>query len=609
MSRARIHSVWPTWLVLGALFATFVGERALSGAEGARTALASLAALLLSTAIAWRARELSSASPEARGPRRALFFGTLGVELGLFLYALIPLVFDGEDPSAARMRMVLWGVWPVVTAAGLLPLLAIEASVASVAFNPRYEVARVSASASRALGLALFVSVLFVGNHLADRHDAKWDLSAGHLATPGPETRAAIRDLSREVEVILFFPRASEVAETVERYFAPLTASTGKLKLKRVDHALAGELAKSTEVTENGYLVLRHDKVSDKIRLGTTAKAARSALRRLDASVLKSLVKVTTEKRVAYFTVGHGERAFDTPDKEDQRSPVKLVKRQLEAWQFTVRPLGTAEGLGAEVPSDAACVFVMGAERPFLDAELESLDRYLARGGRLFVALEGERSGDPLAGLLEPLGLQFEKTPLANLQNHAPMTRTSADRAYIFSNRFSSHESLTTMTRNASQLVALFFKAGTLKKTEAKPERVKSELVITAMEGTFQDVDGDLELDPDEKKERFGLAAVVTRTSTSARKEDEGRAFLVADADAFGDDLFGLNVGNGYLLRDAVLWLATAEDPVLPNIPEEDVRIVHKKEEDALIFYGTTAGMPGLVLLLGWLKNRRRRRS
>jgi hypothetical protein len=40
---------------------------------------------------------------------------------------------------------------------------------------------------------------------------------------------------------------------------------------------------------------------------------------------------------------------------------------------------------------------------------------------------------------------------------------------------------------------------------------------------------------------------------------------------------------------------------------DEDVKIVHRKDEDLAVFYGTTFGIPGLVLLLGFIVRRRRR--
>jgi hypothetical protein len=130
------------------------------------------------------------------------------------------------------------------------------------------------------------------------------------------------------------------------------------------------------------------------------------------------------------------------------------------------------------------------------------------------------------------------------------------------------------------------------------------------MDGTFRDADGDLQRDPgDDPKAKYELAAAVTRTSTTGKRDDEARIFVLADADVVGDELLKLVEGNNYLFRDVILWLSKDDATVAPVISEDDVKIVHKKEDDSLIFYGTTFGLPALVMLAGWLANRRRQRS
>ncbi|MBK6689842.1 MAG: Gldg family protein [Deltaproteobacteria bacterium] len=606
----RIHKAWPTAALAAGLFALFLGERVYSGGDTARFSFAAIAAALLGAATVVRLNDFLSAPADKKAVLRKLAIATALVTLGAALYALIPAVFSGEGTTNERMRAVLWAVWPITMVLGLIPVVAIETAVAPVAFIERYELGRVERAYSRGVALALFLCCLFFANYLASRHDGKFELSAANLVQLSDPTRTTVRDLTKPVRVILFFPKANEVAETVLRYLEPIQRLSANVTVERVDHALSGPLAKEADVTENGFVVVMHEKTTDKIRLGTQLRSAKSSLRRLDQNFLKALIKVTSQKKVAYFIGGHGERATDTPDKEDQRSPAKLIKKQLEAWQYTVKPLTIADGLGAQVPKDAALIVLLGPEKALLPAELETLKAATEKGLRLLVALEGERDGQVLAELLGPLGLKFDKTILGNERANAPLTRTSADVYSVYSNKYSSHESVTTMTRNSGQLVTLFGKTGSLEKVEeGKLERVKTDLVITALEDTFRDLDGDLVFDPTEKKELYGLAAAVTRTSTTSKKEDETRIFVLADADVFSDALLGLNEGNLYLFRDVVLWLSKSEEAVAPTVAEEDVKIKHMKDEDSLIFYGTTFGFPGLVLGLGWVATRRRRKS
>ncbi len=603
----RIHQAWPTWaLTIGAVLA-FFGERVFSASESSRAGLAAVAAIAVVAALGVRFNEFAKGSADKKPVGRLLLILSAGVAMSLVLYALIPLVFHGDSSASQRLRAVLWALWPITMLCSLLPLIAIELSVGSVAYIDRYEHHRIRTTLERTLSLGLLIASLFLVNFLAKRHNTKWDFSSGSTAKASPQTQRAVRDLTKPVKVILFFPKANEVAESVQRYFEPLKGLGKNITVQQVDHALASDLAKDTKVTENGYVALLHDKASEKIRVGTKATSARSNLRRFDQNVLKALIKVTTSKKVAYFTKGHDERATATPHKDDKRDPIKLIKRQLEAWQYRVKPLGVAEGLGNKIPDDATVVFIMGPERPFLKAEAQTIVNGLKRGVRFFIALEGERDGDVLKEILDPMGLEFNKSILANERSHAPLTKTLADHNSIWSNKYSSHASVTTMTRN-NRLATLFSKTGSLKKLKGKRDKIKSTMVLTAVDDTFADLNGDLRFNKEtEKKERFGLAAAVVHTSTTGKKNDEGRAFILSDIDVMSDKLLKLSQGNGVLFGDIIYWLQVTEEPIVPTIAEKDVRIVHKKEEDDLIFYGTTFAVPALLIALGAFMNRRRR--
>ena len=68
----------------------------------------------------------------------------------------------------------------------------------------------------------------------------------------------------------------------------------------------------------------------------------------------------------------------------------------------------------------AAMVLVLGPRRPFLDPELEALDRYLERGGSLLLALEPQTEFR-MGPLSERLGVEFRDTPLADDMQHVEL--------------------------------------------------------------------------------------------------------------------------------------------------------------------------------------------
>ena len=405
----RIHKLWPSWAVLIGLVVVFAGERVFAGQDTLRPLLAAVAAALLGAATVIRFQEWGAASQKKKGTAAILGASTAVIVVALVLYALIPLVFGGDDSASERMRAVLWAIWPIVLVTGALPLLFVESAVSPVAYIDRYESAQVSRSATRGVSLALFLSVLFVGNFLALRHDQKLELSAGHSATADEQTKRVVRDLTDKVKVVLFFPRANDVAERVAQYFEPLTALNDNLEVERIDHALAFELAKEAEVTENGYVALYRGKSHDKVQVGTKYKSARAALRRFDNNFVKALIRVTTDEKTAYYYAGHSERPFRRPPPDDKRGALTKLRRQLEAWQYKLKPFSIADGSATALPKDGEVLFIMGPEEPFLKEEIEVLQKAIKRGVRLFIALEGERTGDPMTGAARAVGTRVRQ--------------------------------------------------------------------------------------------------------------------------------------------------------------------------------------------------------
>ncbi|MEL7367908.1 MAG: Gldg family protein [Myxococcota bacterium] len=610
----RIHKLWPSWLLLVSLTVVFAGERIFAAENTIRITLAVMALIGFAVAgfvrtMEWAQASAASGVEDRKSVLMLLLTCTAGIIVSMLLYALIPLVFNGVAPSVERTRGILWVLWPIVLALSGLVLLFVETAVASVAYIDRYEHAQIRRATVRGLSLALFLSSLFVGNYLAVRHDTKLELGAAASAVATDQTRTVVRDLTEKVKVVLFFPKANDVAARVEQYFNPLRSLNPNLEIEQVDHALASEMAEKAQVTENGYVALYRDNTNEKIRVGLEYRIARSSLRRFDYNFVKALIRVTTKQKVAYFYTGHDELAFN-PRKDDTRGSLRNLKKQLEAWQYKIKPFSVGEGSTTALPKDGDVLFIVGPEKAFLPAEIEVLKASLKKGVRLFIALESERTGDALEGLLNPMGLSFDKTPLVAPSSHLPLTRTRADFRTIYSNQFSTHPSVTTMTRNTGKVAAIFQKAGSLTaKDDTRLKGIKTNIVLTARGDTFADTNDNLTLDPGEKRSKYGLAAAVTVTATTANKKDEGRIFVVSDADVLADDLFNLLPGNVYFLLDVIRWLQREAEVIVPTSSETDVKIVHKGTEDAVVFYGTTVAIPALILFIGAFATRRRRRS
>jgi hypothetical protein len=102
------------------------------------------------------------------------------------------------------------------------------------------------------------------------------------------------------------------------------------------------------------------------------------------------------KKRIVYFTLDHGELAFNP---KIQGQIFESLRTQLQRDKFKIRGLGLRQPppgyqksedavISKQVPKDADVVVIADPLRPFLAEAVEALRRYLARGGTLFIMLD-----------------------------------------------------------------------------------------------------------------------------------------------------------------------------------------------------------------------------
>lgn len=586
--------------------AVLVGERMLGGENPMRTAADGLGALLLLAALVMLLRAYSGARADQKAPHAtALGFALLGTS-SLALYALTTdaalAKFGFDEQGEHRFEVAMTAAWILVWLVGTLPFLAADRAIAScsVVITP----SRVREAAAAGLATALGLAVLFPANYLASQHNKRWDLGYFKTAEPGSSTRSLVDSAETPIRAVLFFPTSSDVVQELRTYFDALGG--GNLSVEYVDHALDPELAKELKVRDNGSIALVRGEGDDQqvetIKVGVDFDAARKNLKQLDEKVQAALLKLTRGKRTAYVTVGHGEMYWKAGDPKDRK--LDTFKKALGSMQYKVKELGLASGLAQEVPEDADLVAILGPTEPFLDEELKVLDAYRKRGGALLVA--AEPGGADLSALLTPLGLGFKgEFPLVSDTNFLVMTYRPADRYNIGTNKFSTHESVTTLSRNSKALPVLTPRAGALEELP-NPEN-KVTVTIRTLPDAWADTDGDLEFDASaEERKSYPLSASISGPTGEEGKEF--RAVVVADATWLSDLFLPAVQGNAVWLLDTVSWLVKDEAMAGTVNSEEDVKIQHTKEGQGWLFYGTSFLFP-LGILSGGLAYVRSRKN
>ncbi len=586
----------------------FLGERTFGDSGAARWALDGIGLAVVVAALVMRFRALQGASGEylRRAVRMGMLFTLLAL-LGLVAYLLgTDLVVDKlgfEDEFANRWHVAWASLWPVLVACGLVPMVFVDRAIGASPTAPHPK--RVTDALDNGLTVVLAIALLFPLNWLAHDLNHRWDFAYFKTTEPGTSTMALVENLEEPLEVVLFFPAASDVGREVLPYFETLAGPNMSVEL--VDHALEPVRAKELKVRDNGHVAFVQGEHSETLKIGTDIDKARRTLKKLDKEVQKKLLALAKGERKAYFTTGHGEldwRGSKTPDQK-----ISLLKKLLEALNYKVESLGIGEGLATAVPDDASMVIVLGPTDPFLPAEVSALSAYREAGGSLLVALEPglEDGKDPgLEPLLAELGVRFFDTKVVtdDAQTYLPLHGGIIDRQNLGTNRYSSHESVTTLSKNRRAAWMVFPGAGWLEETEEHLGKVTT--TVRTLAKAWDDVNGDFEHDEGTESRKVRDLAVVA--SGPAADEAEYRAVVVADA-GFSTDLVLPNKANAQFVIDATNWLLGEEELSGTVNDEEDVKIVHNKEGQGIWFYGTTFLVPLLLGGFGFFRVRTRRKS
>lgn len=605
----------------------------------------------------------------------ALYYVT--TDGGAERFGLSKLPTEKRDHALELLRVL----WVSLLTLGVVPQIFAETALRPMRRAERPEARRVSAAAMAGGSLAMVVVYGSLLVYASGGIQKKWDYSYFKTSRPGESTIKIAGSLSEPIRVVAFFPEVNEVKTEVQSYLKELAASSPKLKVEMKDRLLAPKLAKELRASQDGVIILSKGSATYTLNIGSDMNSARAKLLTLDRDFQEQLLKAVRSHKTVYFTVGHGE-LNDAPkgSSEKEGRTANLVKLLLQKQNVTVKDLGLGQGLGSDVPADADAVVVLGPSEAFATEEIASLQRFADQGGHLLLALDPESSSalnlvsaeegkaavegasaapapapsaapaakppapaasgsaagkapappapapktpvpPHLAALVGITGLTLAPDLLANETQHITVRANDSDRTRLQVNSFSSHASVSTLSRAAPRAAIVVFGSGSLEKPQNLTGKV--DFTVKTPSGTFNDTNKNFKLDKDaEKTQVYNIAAAVTRPAAGAPAapakpddKDKGkdkkpeikemRAFVTADVDAFSDLVLTNVVGNQVLFVDAMRWLVGEESYAGKTNTEEDLHIEHTKQQDLAWFYSTIFGVPMLVLGAGLLIRRR----
>ena len=599
------------WLLGGGLVLLVLGERVLrlpaltwSGAACATAA----------TAVVFRQWRVQRQERAMHGVRLGGFFLA---DLALLTYAasteagLDWLGIAVGDP----VEHVLALAWPALALAAALVVGAVEVRVRELAalagaLGPD-GAARLREVAAHALSVALAVIGAAGFVVAAEARDVRLDLSYLKVTEPSDTTLRMVRGLGEPIRAVLFYAEGNEVAERVRPFFERLGQENPRFTVERRDHALAPAFVARHRIEGNGWVALVRgsgdEEQVEKLQIGNELASSRSALRNLDGRFQEALSRLVQPRRELYLTVGHDERKMSGEEPAPER--LDFFVRQLRRSNILPRELGVASGLAEVSPDRAPLVTLAGPRRPFAPEEMQALATYVRRGGRLLIFVDHDAEGG-LDPLLADLGLRLLPGTLASERHHVPRTHDATDRRRIYTTRLSDHPTVRSAKAQLGRSAVVFSSAAALEPVEPAPAGTRVVFPLRAEADTWRDLDGDLVHDDDEEEGALRLLAAVTVHNPEGV---QGRAVVIGESVFAGNELAQYR-GNFRVLGDSLQWLLSDRGEegrvvVGETSSEEDQPMEYDRDEDALVFYGTSFGVPLPLLLVGVLLADRRRRQ
>jgi ABC-type uncharacterized transport system involved in gliding motility auxiliary subunit len=475
--------------------------------------------------------------------------------------------------------------WPLVVAGIVLVVLSALPRLAAARRSLGARTVRYGLNA--ALSIVLVVGVIGFVEAISVRHSARLDLTENKRHSLAPQTIQLLKTLKADVNAVGFFRSdqpGKRVAEDLFKQYA--SYSDGKFTWKVVDPDRDPTLARRYGVESYGTIVLETKARSEKINDAEEEK------------LTNGLVKVTREgKRVVYVLQGHGEHELGNTE----RQGFSEAKGALERANYEVKPLVLArEG---KIPDDAAVIVIPGPRTDLFAPEIDALDGYLGRGGKVLAMVDppfpqkvqdatmkrllarwGVTLGDNLIVELSPIGRLFGIGPeVPIIQQYEPHA----------------------ITRDLGGITTLFPITRSLDVATPAPAGVTVTPLARTSPDSWGETDrqaleqGTAKPDPQDQKGPLSVAVVATK--------DKARLVVYGTSNLASNQFLNLQ-GNRDFFLNTVSWLAEEEDQI--TVRPKDSRqspIFLSARQGQLVFWLPVVVLPGLVLAGGVIAVIRRR--
>jgi ABC-type uncharacterized transport system involved in gliding motility auxiliary subunit len=470
-------------------------------------------------------------------------------------------------------------------------------------------------SSNLLLVVVLVLSIIVVANYFLSRHHLRVDFTEAKLHSLSDQTIQVLKHLKKDIQIKGFFRDGNPSRAKMEDLLKTYAYYSSKIKSEFIDPDKNPALVKSYNITQDGTSVLESAGQENRITTST------------EEDLTNAIIKVTREtKKMIYFLEGHGEAGID----ETGDVGYSFAKDELQKLSYEVKKLSLA--LSETFPRDCSVLVVPGPQKNLLPNELETIQAYINRGGRVLFMLDPGSAPD-----LNPVLLKYGVKAGDGVVVDAISRMFGADYTMPVITEYDFPQ----ITR--SFRYATFFPyARPVEPADQKPEGA----VVSTIGKTSPNSWAEMNLDEEMKKGRvslekdkdkpgpISLAVAVTlpvkeeekkpepakpgeAPSTPAESQPANPSETPQKKEArlvvFGDSEFATNQyynlsGNGNLFLNTINWLTEETDLISIQPRTSTPRTIQlTPSQSRLIFFFSVLILPLVVLVIGvsvWIRRR-----
>ncbi len=441
--------------------------------------------------------------------------------------------------------------------------------------------------------IVLVFGILVILNYLSARHHYRFDFTEGKIHSLSDQSIKVLKNLKKDVQVKAFFREGSFQKSKMEDLLKIYAYHSKKIKYEFIDPDKNPGMVKRYDILQDGTTVFE---CGDK----DTQITATS-----EEDITNAIIKITRErKKIIAFLEGHGEKSIE----DDSENGYSRAKNELQKLGYEVKKIVLA--LKDNLKDDISLLVVPGVRKDLLPQEVEAIEDFIRKGGRVFFMVDPEDSST-VVSLLEKYGIKLERDIVVDTVSRL----LGGDYFMPVVSQYESH-TITEKFRYAT----FFPLARSVDKMDSPPENVTVNILAKTSPNSWAEKNfkqRQITFNPKEDRQGPIPVAVVAEIKKKLEGENkkqeeaekEGRVAVFGDSDFISNNYYNLS-GNGNLFLNTVNWLTEEADLISIQPKTSSPRTIHLTPvQGRIVFFTSVIILPVFILLLGlsiWARRRRK---